>query len=1028
MKNLKITFIIFIIITSLSANLSAQGVAINESGTSADASAILDVTSTEKGLLIPRMTATQLAAISSPATGLLVYQTDGTTGFYYNAGTTSSPNWLQLSSTLIEQIGDADSDTKIQVEETADEDKIRFDVAGNEAMVIDADGSIGVGTSSPAGVFDVSTLQYGVSVVDVQQTGEGNSFYPATSHWQSFVPGVTGKLTRIDVSAHNSPYGCTLKIYSGEGTSGTLLYTQSSLNLSYDISINLSSGPVLVVGQTYTWELSRTTDFTLIGNQFSTYSAGTSDLGGNADYYFKTYMSTTSTVSSILVESNGYVGILESSPVRSLHVGDVMRLEPTSAPTTPAKGDLYIDETSNKLRYYNGTAWVELENQFQDLSVSSNTLNLSGSSATVSLASYLDNTDGQDISLSGNTLSLSGSSATVSLASYLDNTDGQDISLSGNTLSLSGSSATVSLASYLDNTDGQDISLSGNTLSLSGSSATVSLASYLDNTDGQDLGLSGNTLSLSGSSATVNLAGYLDNTDEQDLSVSGNTLSLSGSSATVSLANYLDNTDAQDLSLSGNTLSLSGSSTTADFSSLTLQTMVDNDNDTKIQVEESSDDDIIRFDIGGTEKWTMTGSRIENQNTGRSVFIGYEAGKNDDLIYRTNVYVGYKAGVANTSGEYNTAVGGHSLLNSTGSRNTTLGNSSGSSLTTGNDNTFLGSLSGFYQTGGSSNTLIGYNAGRGSSAHSKTGNVFIGNEAGYSETSDNKLYIENSSSSSPLIWGDFANDLVNINGKMGIGTSSPSCPLEIDGYDLLASTYGYLNSSGNTGTYSGSSVPYSIKASHSIQAAEFHAVSDKRIKTNLELSTTKSDLDIIKQIQVTNYSHIDTVVHGSAMKKGFIAQQVESVFPQAVNQSSNYIPNIYSLTTQIIEDETAAQMTISVINSHQLSKGDHVRLITANGQLELEVLATPSSTQFTIETVKDLGEQIFVYGKKVEDFRAVDYDRVFTTGIGAIQELSNQVNKLRLKVESLESMKAEELKVQNKELLKRLQILEELVF
>ena len=82
MKNIKITFIVFIIITALSANLLAQGVAINESGASHDASAVLDVTSTTKGLLIPRMTATQLAAISSPATGLLVYQTDGTTGFY----------------------------------------------------------------------------------------------------------------------------------------------------------------------------------------------------------------------------------------------------------------------------------------------------------------------------------------------------------------------------------------------------------------------------------------------------------------------------------------------------------------------------------------------------------------------------------------------------------------------------------------------------------------------------------------------------------------------------------------------------------------------------------------------------------------------------------------------------------------------------------------------------------------------------------------------------------------------------------
>ena len=54
--------------------------------TTPDASSALDITSTTKGLLIPRMTAAQRDAISSPATGLMIYQTDGTAGFYYYNG------------------------------------------------------------------------------------------------------------------------------------------------------------------------------------------------------------------------------------------------------------------------------------------------------------------------------------------------------------------------------------------------------------------------------------------------------------------------------------------------------------------------------------------------------------------------------------------------------------------------------------------------------------------------------------------------------------------------------------------------------------------------------------------------------------------------------------------------------------------------------------------------------------------------------------------------------------------------------
>ncbi len=61
-----------------------------------DASAALDVTATDKGMLVPRMTAAQRGLISSPATGLLVYQTDAPAGFYYNSGTPASPSWRAL--------------------------------------------------------------------------------------------------------------------------------------------------------------------------------------------------------------------------------------------------------------------------------------------------------------------------------------------------------------------------------------------------------------------------------------------------------------------------------------------------------------------------------------------------------------------------------------------------------------------------------------------------------------------------------------------------------------------------------------------------------------------------------------------------------------------------------------------------------------------------------------------------------------------------------------------------------------------
>ena len=60
-----------------------------------DASAALDITSTTGGLLVPRMTETQRDAISPAATGLMIYQTDNTAGFYYYNGS----SWAEVGAT-----------------------------------------------------------------------------------------------------------------------------------------------------------------------------------------------------------------------------------------------------------------------------------------------------------------------------------------------------------------------------------------------------------------------------------------------------------------------------------------------------------------------------------------------------------------------------------------------------------------------------------------------------------------------------------------------------------------------------------------------------------------------------------------------------------------------------------------------------------------------------------------------------------------------------------------------------------------
>jgi len=254
---------------------------------------------------------------------------------------------------------------------------------------------------------------------------------------------------------------------------------------------------------------------------------------------------------------------------------------------------------------------------------------------------------------------------------------------------------------------------------------------------------------------------------------------------------------------------------------------------------------VLKTDGSGTLSWgdeggvTAINDLTDGKTGGNSVFLGSDAGLNDDGTNNRNVAVGIEAfkenitGDANsvlgrsalrsnTSGSGNVAVGCSALLlNTTGFENVALGSYAMETNTTGwnnigigfmalrnnttadyniaigrrssynntigENNIAIGRLTNYYNETGSNNTIIGYEAGKGSSSHNKSGNVFLGYQAGYYATTDNKLYIENSNSTTPLIYGEFDNDLLSVNGSLGIGTTNPSEKLEVDG-NIIADT------------------------------------------------------------------------------------------------------------------------------------------------------------------------------------------------------------------------------------------------
>lgn len=219
--------------------------------------------------------------------------------------------------------------------------------------------------------------------------------------------------------------------------------------------------------------------------------------------------------------------------------------------------------------------------------------------------------------------------------------------------------------------------------------------------------------------------------------------------------------------------------------------IADTDNDTKIQVEEGNDEDVIRFDVGGIERMNLqdnaNGQGLLQLNLGNSnlsvgqsaglflntggynSFFGQMAGSATNTGH-SNAFIGYEAGTANDAGHSNVFIGrAAGSDNEDGNNNLFIGRGAGLNNVSGSGNVFLSRNAGINNNSGSNNIAIGFGAGESNSTGS--GNVFLGHEAGANETASNRLYVENSNSSSPLLYGEFDTDLLRVNGTLNVNNA-----------------------------------------------------------------------------------------------------------------------------------------------------------------------------------------------------------------------------------------------------------------
>ena len=174
-----------------------------------------------------------------------------------------------------------------------------------------------------------------------------------------------------------------------------------------------------------------------------------------------------------------------------------------------------------------------------------------------------------------------------------------------------------------------------------------------------------------------------------------------------------------------------------------------------------------------------------SQQGDNNTMIGYRAGFNSQANF--NTYIGSDAGYSTTNGGYNTFIGKSAgYFNLTGAGNVFLGDMAGYNNSEGEDNIFIGNTAGAINKTGSGNVIIGREAGAGT-VYGMTGagsgnvfigtgagkycadgnaNVFIGNNAGEAETGSNLFIVDNSSTSTPLVYGNFLSNFFRINGNI----------------------------------------------------------------------------------------------------------------------------------------------------------------------------------------------------------------------------------------------------------------------
>ncbi len=242
-------------------------------------------------------------------------------------------------------------------------------------------------------------------------------------------------------------------------------------------------------------------------------------------------------------------------------------------------------------------------------------------------------------------------------------------------------------------------------------------------------------------------------------------------------------------------------------------------------------------------------------------------------------------------------------------------------------------------------------------------------------------------------------------GRIGVNKSNPQFPLDVDHTlnDTSASVnYRYITTLSAGGPVQVYNTTAKFDGRIWITDVIYNS-SDRRIKENInELNSSKS-LEIIDKLKVCEYTMKDIKRNGNAKHLGFIAQEVEAEYPLAVNDSNEYIPDIYK-NVDCVYTKVGEEYKVKISELGEVSGVEYSFYVWVGeedrNEISLELVGNEDNT-FTFE--KEY-ENVFCYGKKVSDFKTLEKETLYDLNVSATQELHNKIKTLETELTTYKSI------------------------